>query len=119
MLHSWIFGCHGSMCYVIFINAFFAMYTVGPINMCTEFEINRYKIDKFRKYAKIMFYLTSCDTKTVCRTSWGRQHFVQEHFESYQKSLRLPVFYFLSHTLGMMYWNLHVKFHKNPSGING
>ena len=30
-----------------------------------------------------------------------------------------PMFYFLSHLLGMMYWNLHAKFHNNPSSING
>ena len=24
---------------------------IGPINVCTDFEINRYKIDEFRKYA--------------------------------------------------------------------
>ena len=28
-------------------------------------------IDEFRKYAKIVFYLTSRDTKMVRRTSWG------------------------------------------------
>ena len=29
------------------------------------------------------------------------------------------MFYFLSHALGKIYWNLHAKFHKNPSSING
>ena len=43
------------------------LYSIGPINVCTDFEINRYKIDEVRKYAKIVFYLiylTSRDAKT-------------------------------------------------------
>ena len=66
-----IFGYHGNTCYVILIGAVLCMiHTIGPINMCTDFEINRYKLDEVRKYAKIVFYLTSRDAKTVCRTSW-------------------------------------------------
>ena len=42
-----------------------------------------------------MFYLTSRDAKTVRRTSWGLdtsdRYFDKEHFETNQKSLRLPV----------------------------
>ena len=49
MLH-YFYWCTFFICYIV---------TVGPINVCTDFEINRYKIDKVRKYAKIMFYLTS------------------------------------------------------------
>ena len=30
-----------------------------------------------------------------------------------------PMFYFLSHALHLMYWNIHAKFYKNPSSING
>ena len=59
--------CHGNTCYVIFIGAIFYMfYSICPINVCTDFEINRYKIDEVRTYAKIAFYLiylTSCDAK--------------------------------------------------------
>ena len=41
-----------------FIGAiFYMLYSIGPINGCTDFEINRYKIDEVRKYAKIVFYL--------------------------------------------------------------
>ena len=29
-----------------------------------------------------------------------------------------PMFYFLSHALCMMYWNIHAMFHKNPSSMN-
>ena len=41
------------------------LHRIGPINVCTDFEINRYKIDEVRKYAKIVFYLTSRDAKTL------------------------------------------------------
>ena len=35
---------------------FFMLYSIGPINVCTDFEINPYKIDEVRKYAKIVFF---------------------------------------------------------------
>ena len=99
MLYNGVFGCHGNTCYVIFIGAiFYMLYSIGPINVCTDFEINRYKIDEVRKYAKIAFYLiylTSCDAKTLRHASWGLdtsdRYFDKEHFETNQKSLRLPV----------------------------
>ena len=56
----------------------YMLYSIGPINVCTDFEINRYKIDEVRKYAKIAFYLiylTSCDAKTLRHASWGLRHF--------------------------------------------
>ena len=49
----------------------YMIYSIGPINVCTNVEINRYKIDEVRKYAKIVFYLTSRDTKTLRHASWG------------------------------------------------
>ena len=51
-----VFGCHGNTCYVIFIGAIFYMiYSTGKINVCTDFEINRFRIDvMWRKNA------TSC-----------------------------------------------------------
>ena len=59
-------------CYVIFIGAILYMiYSIGPINVCTDFEINRYKIYEIRKYAKIVFYLTSRDAKTLRHAPWG------------------------------------------------
>ena len=77
MLYNGVFGCHGNTCYVIFIGAIFYMfYSICPINVCTDFEINRYKIDE--TYAKIAFYLiylTSCDAKTLRHASWGLRHF--------------------------------------------
>ena len=32
---------------------FCKVHSIGPINVCTNFEINRYKIDEFRKHAKL------------------------------------------------------------------
>ena len=50
MLYNGVFGCHGNTCYVIFIGAIlYMLYSIGPINVCTDFEINRYKIDEVRK----------------------------------------------------------------------
>ena len=58
--------------YVVRHGAVFCMtHMIGPINVCTDFESNRYKIDQVRKYAKIVFYLTSCDVKTERRESCG------------------------------------------------
>ena len=55
-----------------FIGAVFCkIHIIGPINVCTDYEINRYKIDEVRKYAKIVFYLTSRDAKTERHASCG------------------------------------------------
>ena len=63
--YNGVFGCHGNTCHVILIGAFFCMiHSISPINVCTDFEINRYKIDEFRQHAKILFYLTSLDAKS-------------------------------------------------------
>ena len=80
---------------MFFIGAIlYMLYIIGPINVCTDFEINRYKIDEVRKYAKIVFYLTSRDAKTLRHASWdydtSDRYFDKEHFETSQKSLRLP-----------------------------
>ena len=45
------------------------IHIIGLINVCTDFEINRYKIDQVRNFAKIVFYLTSRDAKTERRES--------------------------------------------------
>ena len=43
MLYNVVFDCHGNTCYIIFIGAFFYMiYSTGQINVCTDFEINRF-----------------------------------------------------------------------------
>ena len=79
MLYNGVFGCHGNTCHVIFIGAIcYMLYSIGTINVCTDFEINRYKIDEVRKYANIAFYLiylTSRDAKTLRHASWGLRHF--------------------------------------------
>ena len=64
--------------------------------MCTDFEINRFRIDEIRKYAKIVFYLIylmSRDAKTLRHGDYDTsdRYFDKEHFETNQKSLRLPV----------------------------
>ena len=83
---GYVFGCHGNTCHVIFIGAIFYMiYSTGQINVCTDFEINRFRIDEVRKYAKIAFYLTSRDAKTLRHASWGLDtsdmYFDKEHLE--------------------------------------
>ena len=56
MLYNGVVGCHGNTCYVIFIGAIlYRLYSIGPVNVCADFEINWYKIDKVRKYAKSCF----------------------------------------------------------------
>ena len=55
----------------LLVRFFYMIYSIGQINVCTDFEINRIRIDEVRNYAKKKFYLTSRDAKTVRRTSWG------------------------------------------------
>ena len=79
MVYYGVFGCNGNTCYVICIGAiFYMLYSIGPINVCTDFEINRYKIDEVSKNAKIVFYLiylTSRGAKMLRHASWGLRHF--------------------------------------------
>ena len=42
MLYNGIFGCHGNIC---------------KVHSIYHFEINRYKIDEFRKHAKIVCFI--------------------------------------------------------------
>ena len=49
----------------------YMLHSIGPINVCTNFEMSRYKIDEVRKYAKFVFYLTSRDAKLVRRFVMG------------------------------------------------
>ena len=58
MLYNVVFGGHGNTCYVIFICAIFYMiHNIGQIIVCTDFEINRYRIDEVRKYAKKICFI--------------------------------------------------------------
>ena len=125
----------------LLVQFFCMLYSICPMNVCTDFEINRYKIDEVRTYAKIAFYLiylTSCDAKTLRHASWWRRHFsiyiltrnilkptrslYDFRFKSYgsNSDFRVfgdldldlwPIFYCLSHALRIMYWNIHAKFH--------
>ena len=36
---------------------FYMIYSTGQINVCTDFEINRFRIDKVRKYATIVYFM--------------------------------------------------------------
>ena len=33
------------------------VHSIGPVNECTNFEINRYKIDEFRKHENIACFM--------------------------------------------------------------
>ena len=63
------------------------LYSIGPINVCTDFEINRYKIDEVRKYAKIVFYLIYLMGTTALLIGILTRNI----FETNQKSLQLLV----------------------------
>ena len=117
------------LCYLYWCDFFYMIYSTGQTNVCTDFEINRFRIDAVRtyRYATIVCFIWRHVTQ---KHFW---YFDKEHFETKQKSLRLPVksygsnsgfrvfgdldldlwpmFYCLSHALRMMYWNIHAKFH--------
>ena len=59
MLYNGVFGCHKNTCYVIFDWLVFCMiHSLGPINVFTDFGINRYKVDEVKKTCNnCMFYL--------------------------------------------------------------
>ena len=81
---------------LFFIGAIFdILYSIGPIKVCTDFEINRYKIDEYAKIVFYLIYLTSRDAKKsyIMRhgdSNTSDRYFDKEHFEINQKSLRLP-----------------------------
>ena len=124
------------------------VHIICPINVCTNFEINRYNIDEFRKYAKIVFFIWRHVTQkryVVHRTSYGSDALLiyisirnilpstrslyDFRFKSYDPrcvfflgdiDLDLwPILYLLSHNVRMRYWSLISKFHRNPSSIIG
>ena len=58
MFYNGIFSCHGNICYVSWTNVLFCnVHIIGKMNVCTNFEINRYTIDEFRKHAKIVGFI--------------------------------------------------------------
>ena len=44
------------LCYFYWCN-FYIIYSTGQINVCTDFEINRFRIDEVRKYATIVYFI--------------------------------------------------------------
>ena len=45
-------------CVTLFLSIHFSkVHRKGPINVCSDIEINRYKIDEFRKHAKIVCFI--------------------------------------------------------------
>ena len=91
--------------------------------MCVDFEIVPIFVPILRLYVckNCMFYLTSCDAETVrCMFMAAgpvQRLWLKHWFLCCWWPWRWP-FLFLSHALGMKYWNLHAKFHKNRSSIN-
>ena len=64
--------------------------------MCADFEINRFRIDEVRKYATIVYFIWRHVTQKRYVMRHGNsdttdRYFDKEHFETNQKSLRLPV----------------------------
>ena len=74
------------------------LYTIGPINVCTDFEINRYKIDEVEnmQISRFIWFIWRHVTQKRYVMRHGDydtsdRYFDKEHFETNQKSLRLPV----------------------------
>ena len=80
MLYNGIFGCHGNICSVILINAIFARCIVLIQSMCVPMlrSIGT-KLTNLENIQKLYVYLTSRDTNTVRRTSWGWDTKVMAH----------------------------------------
>ena len=91
-----IFRCHGNVRYVFLIDAIFCkVHSIGPSNMCINFETNRLRIDDFRKSEKIVYFLWRhvAQKRDVVRQIWGSRPeapIYKERSPSNQKSLRLP-----------------------------
>ena len=57
MRYNWIFRCHGNIYYIIFIDVYFCkVHSIGAITVCTNFEINMYKFNKFRNMQKRVLF---------------------------------------------------------------
>ena len=42
---------------LLLVRFFYMIYSTGQIYVCTDFEINRFRIDEVRKYAKIVCFI--------------------------------------------------------------
>ena len=97
------------------------IHSIGPINVCTDVEISRYKIDEFKKHENIIYFIwrhvvfrsgtfwNQPEVSTTC----GSKVMAQTVVFMFLVSLTFDIimFYVLSHALGRMYWNLHVNIH--------
>ena len=45
------------LCYFYWCDFLNDIYIIGQINVCTDFEITRFRIDEVRKYAKIVRFI--------------------------------------------------------------
>ena len=68
---------------------FCKVHGIGAIHMCTNFEINRYKIDEFRKHAKIVSFIWRHMTQKRFVVRHGGWDSFIGIFKNNQKSLRL------------------------------
>ena len=41
----------------VLVQFVYIIYSTGQINVCTDFEINRFRIDEVRKYATIVYFI--------------------------------------------------------------
>ena len=98
-----VFGCHETYVTLLRSMHFCTTHSIDQINVCTNFEMNRYKIDEFRKHAKMLYFI------------WC--HVTQKYFDDLDID-RWPMLYWLSHKVGMKYWILLAKCHRNKSRIN-
>ena len=78
---------------VILVQFFYMIYSTGQINVCTDFEINRFRIDEVRKYATIVCFIWRHVTQKQYVVRHGDFDTSDRYFdkETNQKSLRLPV----------------------------
>ena len=110
-----VFGCHGNKCYVILIGACFAWYLVYVQSMCVpilrSIGTTLTNLESMQKS-----YVLLQPTRCLCLLV---QKLCGFHVVGDLDLNLWPMFYLLSHALGMKCWNLHAKFHKNPSSING
>ena len=123
LYYNWIFGCHGSMWYVILINAFFCM-----IHSIINVQISCFILRHVTQKRYVVCHggctlLTGISIRNILNPTRSVYVF---RFKCYGSnsgfhvfgSLDLdlwPMLYFLSHALGMMYWNPHANLHRNPS----
>ena len=98
-------------CLILFWSMHFCMvHSIGPINVCTNFEINRDKIDEFRKHAKNrMFYLTWHDAKKPVRQDTYDRYFDQEHFATNQRLCLKQCLLCLSCLLVTLTWTFDTR----------